>query len=293
MRSRSFPWKINGLIAVLPMLLAGCAGGPRAELVPAPASYFVAPVQPGDSVSAIAQRYRVKEDDLLAMNDFGNGSQLRAGAKIRIPAYAWLRAEPDRARAASQGREMVRAAPAAPKAAPTTRVQVAQSAPVPKAKPASPLPTAAQQSSWFDMDWLSSFSPEKPDPKINATFLWPLKGRVISEFGPAAAGARNDGIDIEAERGEPVHAAAEGTVSYVGNELKGYGNLILLQHDNGFITAYAHSETVTVERGQHVAKGQVIAYAGTTGDVSEPQLHFELRFGTKAINPQPYLVASK
>jgi murein DD-endopeptidase MepM/ murein hydrolase activator NlpD len=96
-----------------------------------------------------------------------------------------------------------------------------------------------------------------------------------------------------AKRGDPIHAAAEGTVSYVGNELKNYGNLILIKHDNGFITAYAHSETVKVMRGQHVATGDVIAYAGATGDVTEPQLHFELRFGTKPINPQPYLVAAK
>ena len=295
MAGRVITRKIRGLLAVLPVLLAGCGGGPppRAELVPAPGSYFMATVQTGDSVSAIAYRYQVKEDDLLAMNDIGNGGQLRAGAKIRIPAYASLRAAPDHIRAASKPREVERSAPLAPKAAPTTRVEIVQAALPPKAKPAISKPPARQQSSWLDMDWLSSFSPDKPDPKINATFLWPLKGRVISEFGPAAAGARNDGINIEAERGEPIHAAAEGTVSYVGNELKGYGNLILIQHDNGFITAYAHSETVTVERGQHVAKGQVIAYAGTTGDVSEPQLHFELRFGTKAINPEPYLVASK
>jgi murein DD-endopeptidase MepM/ murein hydrolase activator NlpD len=143
------------------------------------------------------------------------------------------------------------------------------------------------------MDWLSSFTPEMPDPKISVKFLWPLKGRVISEFGPAASGARNDGINILAERGASIHAAADGTVSYVGSELKSYGNLILIQHDNGFVTAYAHSETITVIRGQHVARGDVIAYAGATGDVTEPQLHFELRLGTKPINPEPYLVAAK
>jgi murein DD-endopeptidase MepM/ murein hydrolase activator NlpD len=295
MTVRSIAWRISGLLAVLPILLAGCAGGqsPRAQLVPAPASYFTATVQSGDSISAIARRYQVKEDDLLAMNDFANGKQLRTGTKIRIPAYASLRTEPDRVAAVSGARNGERPLPTPPKTAPTKPVQVTQATPVPKAKPVSPKSEPAPQSSWLDMDWLSSFSPDKPDPKINATFLWPLKGRVISEFGPAAAGARNDGIDILAKRGEPIHAAAEGTVSYVGNELKGYGNLILIQHDNGFLTAYAHSETVTVERGQHVGKGQVIAYAGATGDVTEPQLHFELRFGTKPINPQPYLVASK
>jgi murein DD-endopeptidase MepM/ murein hydrolase activator NlpD len=252
-------------------------------------------VEPGDSVATLAYRYQVKEDDLLAMNDIPNRKQLRAGSKIRIPAYASLRAQP---KPATEQRQVEAPASAGPKAAPTTRVQVTQAKPLPKAKPAPvkpepPKPEAARQSSWLDMDWLQSFSPEKPDPKINATFLWPLKGRVISEFGAAATGARNDGIDILAARGDPIHAAADGTVSYVGSELKSYGNLILIQHDNGFITAYAHSETVKVMRGQHVARGEVIAYAGATGDVTEPQLHFELRLGTKPINPQPYLVASK
>jgi murein DD-endopeptidase MepM/ murein hydrolase activator NlpD len=295
MMGRSIVWKISGLLAVLPPLLAGCAAGQsaRTQLVPAPGSYFTATVQPGDSLSAIARRYQVKEDDLLAMNDVGSGKQLPAGSKIRIPAYASLRVEAAPVPVGPERRGVEHPLPAPPKAAPTKPVQVTQAAPIPKAKPVSPKPEPAQQSSWLDMDWLSSFSPEKPDPKISATFVWPLKGRVIAEFGPAAAGARNDGIDILAKRGEPVHAAADGTVSYVGNELKGYGNLILIQHDNGFITAYAHSETVTVDRGERVSKGQVIAYAGATGDVTEPQLHFELRLGTKAIDPQPYLVASK
>jgi murein DD-endopeptidase MepM/ murein hydrolase activator NlpD len=295
MRGQSIAFKISGLFAVVSMLLAGCAGGqsPKTELVPAPGSYFTATAEAGDSVSTIARRYRVKEDDLLAMNDFGSGKQLRTGARIRIPAYASVRPPPDGVPAASEQLATERPLPAPPRAAPTTRVQVAQSTPVPKTKPSAPKPAPVHQSSWLGMDWLSSFGPDKPDAKINATFVWPLKGPVIAEFGPAAAGARNNGINIRAKRGEPVHAAAEGTVSYVGDELKGYGNLILIRHENGFVTAYAHSESVTVERGQHVAKGQVIAYAGATGDVTEPQLHFELRLGTKAINPQPYLVASK
>jgi murein DD-endopeptidase MepM/ murein hydrolase activator NlpD len=182
---------ISGLAAILAMPLAACAGGssPRAPLVPAPASYFTATVQPGDTVSAIALRYRVKEDDLLAMNDFSSGKQPRPGARIRIPAYAQvasLRPEMDSPPAASETKPPDSRSAAGPKAAPTTRVEVSRAGPVPKAKPAAP--DAPRQSSWFDMDWLSSFSPEKPDPKVNATFVWPLKGPVISVFGPAAAG---------------------------------------------------------------------------------------------------------
>lgn len=294
MTGRSIPRTLRASTVTLAIVVAGCAGSDSARVPVAPAlgSYFTVIVQPGDSVSGLARQYRVKEDDLLAMNDFALGGQLRTGTRIRIPAYASpasLRPSPAPPATASEVAKPP--APQAPKAAPTSRVQVTKAAPIPKPAPANTPP--AKNPSLMDMDWLSSFTSDKPDPKANTTFLWPLQGQIISEFGPDAAGARNDGIDILAKRGDPVHAAADGTVSYVGNELKGYGNLVLIQHDNGFITAYAHSDTIAVTRGQHVARGDVIAYAGATGDVSEPQLHFELRFGTKAINPKPYLAAGK
>ncbi len=123
--------------------------------------------------------------------------------------------------------------------------------------------------------------------------LWPVQGKIISNFGANATGERNDGINILISRGTPVHAAAEGTVAYVGEELKNYGKLVLIRHEDGYVTAYAHSDAVTVSPGEHVARGQIIGYAGATGDVSEPQLHFELRLGTKPVDPKPYLVASK
>jgi murein DD-endopeptidase MepM/ murein hydrolase activator NlpD len=115
---------------------------------------------------------------------------------------------------------------------------------------------------------------------------------LISSFGQAAGGERNDGINIAAPRGTPVRAAGAGTVTYVGNELKGYGNLVLIRHDNGYVTAYAHSDTVTVSRGDRVARGQIIAYSGATGDVNQPQVHFELRVNTKPVDPVPYLAAT-
>ena len=121
--------------------------------------------------------------------------------------------------------------------------------------------------------------------------MWPLDGVVLSSFGARQNGERNDGINISATGGEEIRAAAAGTVTYVGNELKGYGNLVLIRHDNGFITAYAHADRVTVNKGDRVRQGQVIAYAGATGDVSEPQLHFELRHGTTPVDPRPYLMA--
>jgi murein DD-endopeptidase MepM/ murein hydrolase activator NlpD len=116
-----------------------------------------------------------------------------------------------------------------------------------------------------------------------------MKGRVLSNFGSMSGGERNDGINIAASYGEPIRAAADGTVSYSGNDLKSYGNLVLIRHGDNYVTAYAHSERILVSRGEHVAKGQVIGYAGSTGDVSQPQLHFEIRRGVQPIDPRPLL----
>ena len=127
----------------------------------------------------------------------------------------------------------------------------------------------------------------------SGTFVWPVSGKVISNFGSTLQGERNDGINIATPLGTPIRAAASGSVSYAGNELKGYGNLILIRHDNGYVTAYAHADRLVVGRGDSVLKGQVIGYAGQTGDVTSPQVHFEIRRGVTPVNPQPLLVASR
>ncbi len=124
-------------------------------------------------------------------------------------------------------------------------------------------------------------------------FEWPVKGRVIADFGSTASGERNDEINIATQLGTPIHAAAAGQVSYAGNELKGYGNLVLIRHGGNYVTAYAHAERLIVARGDNVVQGQVIGYAGDTGDVTEPQLHFEIRHGVEPVNPRPLLVASR
>jgi murein DD-endopeptidase MepM/ murein hydrolase activator NlpD len=120
-------------------------------------------------------------------------------------------------------------------------------------------------------------------------FAWPVSGRVISEFGATATGGKNDGINISTPLNAPIHAAASGTVTYAGDELKNYGNLVLIKHTGGYTTAYAHADHLVVTRGDFVARGQVIGYTGQTGDVSAPQLHFEIRSGTAPVNPRGYL----
>ena len=120
-------------------------------------------------------------------------------------------------------------------------------------------------------------------------FSWPLRGRILSEFGAGEDGQRNDGINIAAVYGTPIRAAAAGTVSYAGDQLKDYGNLVLIRHADGYITAYAHAESLTVSKGDVVKRGQVIGYAGDSGGVSEPQLHFEIRHNTTPLDPRPLL----
>jgi len=119
-----------------------------------------------------------------------------------------------------------------------------------------------------------------------AGFRWPAKGRVISGFGK---GGGNDGINIALPEGTPIKAAEAGEVAYAGNELKGYGNLVLIRHPDGWVSAYAHNGDLKVKRGDKIARGQTVATSGQTGNVSSPQLHFELRKGSTPVDPMPHL----
>ncbi len=137
----------------------------------------------------------------------------------------------------------------------------------------------------------NAFKGEAKIPKSQAKkkFAWPVKGKVISDFGGGQAMGGNDGINIAGKLGTPIKAADNGTVVYAGNELKGYGNLVLVRHKDGWITAYAHNNKLAVKKGQAVVKGQKIAEMGKTGGVKTPQLHFEVRYKAKVVNPKKYL----
>jgi len=128
-----------------------------------------------------------------------------------------------------------------------------------------------------------------PDPMSGNSFRWPVKGRVISEFGARPDGGHNDGIDLAVPAGTSVLAAENGVVAYAGNELKGYGNLVLIRHANNWVSAYAHNEEILVKRGDKVRRGQIIAKAGATGSVSQPQVHFELRKGSRPVDPTKFM----
>ena len=128
-----------------------------------------------------------------------------------------------------------------------------------------------------------------PPPRAGKTFLWPLRGRVIATYGEQGRGLHNDGINIAAPRGTPIRAAENGVVAYAGNEIRGFGNLLLIRHAGGYMTAYAHADTLLVKRGDTVHRGQTIARVGATGSVTEPQLHFEIREGSQPVDPQRFL----
>ena len=168
---------------------------------------------------------------------------------------------------------------------------VAAPAPAPAAA-AAPQPRTAENSS---PQKLASLDPTPAvrvatptvDPEETASsrggslaFRWPVKGRVISDFGSKPNGQQNDGMNIAVPEGTAVKAAEDGVVIYAGNELKGYGNLLLVRHSHGCVTAYAHKSELLVKRGEQVKRGQVIAKSGQTGAVASPQVHFEIRKGS-------------
>lgn len=134
--------------------------------------------------------------------------------------------------------------------------------------------------------------PENTGALVQGTgseFRWPARGRVIAGFGGSGG---NEGINIAVPDGTPVKAAGDGTVAYAGSEVKGYGNLVLIRHENGYVSAYAHNGDVEVKRGQKVTRGQTIAKSGQSGNVTSPQLHFEIRKGSTPVDPMRYLASN-
>jgi murein DD-endopeptidase MepM/ murein hydrolase activator NlpD len=134
-----------------------------------------------------------------------------------------------------------------------------------------------------------ALEPPTSPPRSSGAFLWPVRGNVLATYGLRSDGTHNDGINIGAPRGAPILAADAGVVAYTGNELRGYGNLILVKHAGGWISAYAHCDQILVKRGETVSRGQVIARVGSTGNVGDPQLHFELRRGNRPVDPREFL----
>lgn len=281
-------------------------------------------VRPGDTVSEIAEGYGVSMRALVVANNLRPPYTIRVGERLRLPTGADA---PSGVPGNAPGNITVAARQ--PKAAPKPRVDAndvppptpggnkpwsgggqlhfpvsggrttnttvaaAPGTPIPTPRPgaAAPAPPRTQT-----VATTRSFTPAEtravlltPPPKTGRGFTWPVKGRVISGFGPREGGLHNDGINILAPAGSEVRAAENGIVVYAGNELRGFGNLLLVKHDDGYTTAYAHADQLLVGRGDQVQRGQVIATVGQTGNVSQPQLHFEIRKGPRPVDPSKQL----
>jgi len=267
----------------------------------------------GDTLASISGRYGVPMAAILGANGLTSASQITPGRQIVIPVYnpgaSSVAAAPQPVKVAAAGNSVPAPAPApvpprasrpvvqaAPQSAPSRPaekpVQVAKLEP--KAEPAkqevkaapAPAPVEAAKPAEKAPEPTRTASLNPSEVAGGLEFRWPARGRVIAGFG---GNGGNEGINIAVPEGTPVKAAESGTVAYAGNELKGYGNLILIRHDNGWVSAYAHNSELLVKRGDTVRRGQTIAKSGQTGNVSSPQLHFELRRGSSPVDPMPYL----
>lgn len=259
-------------------------------------------VQHGETLHSLARALHVTERVIIEANRLRPPFQLEPGSTLLVP-------EGPRGVASGEAYERVAltappavAVPplaAVPPSAPSPAAHVApqvsvQSVPLtpPPTAPATPAPLSSQSSA-AGSQRATAGRAEPTNPEAAEThggrFAWPVRGRILAGYGAAAGGGRNDGINIGAPRGAPVQAIDAGVVAYAGNELRGYGNLVLIKQPNGWISAYAHCEALLVKKGEKVTRGEIIARVGSSGGVSEPQLHFELRHGNHAVDPREFL----
>ena len=231
----------------------------------------------GDTLLSIARHNHVSVPELAKANNLNPSAKLGLGTKLVVPGHKTVAAAaPAAAPVAVAAVQPVAAAPVPPVtkvAAVDTqqKVRLAQAAPNPE-EPAMASPVKAAEATG-----------------AVPTFRWPVRGKVITAYGAKANGKSNDGINLAVPEGTPVKAADDGVVAYSGNELKGYGNLVLIRHSNGYVTAYAHASELMVKRGDTIRRGQVIAKSGQSGEVQSPQLHFEIRKGSSPVDPLQFL----
>jgi murein DD-endopeptidase MepM/ murein hydrolase activator NlpD len=248
--------------------------------VAGPSSVHV--VNRGDTLISIARRNNVPVGELARANNLDQTAKLSLGMKLTVPgsksAVAAPVAQPVAGAAAP-------AQPVAAVAAPATRMAAAGGPPQ-AARLASATTNVVEEK-----PVVVEQAPVKPSEATGAlpTFRWPVRGKVITTYGAKTNGKSNDGINLAVPEGTPVKAAEDGVVAYSGNELKGYGNLVLVRHSNGYVTAYAHASELMVKRGDTIKRGQIIAKSGQSGEVGSPQLHFEIRKGSSPVDPLQFL----
>src|ERR1700676_733853 len=226
-------------------------------------------VNRGDTLLGIAHRNHVSVAQLAKANRLDSSAKLKLGTKLTVPGAKTATVAPA-------------AQPAVAMMPPATKMAAMPGDSQQKARLAQATTTPPD---------VSAETPIKASEATGAlpTFRWPVRGKVITSYGAKTNGKSNDGINLAVPEGTPVKAAEDGVVAYSGNELKGYGNLVLVRHSNGYVTAYAHASELLVKRGDTIKRGQIIAKSGQSGEVGSPQLHFEIRKGSNPVDPLQFL----
>ena len=266
---------------VIPRQTAVSAAPALAAPVSKPVAVAAAPavhiVNPGDTLLSVARRNHVSLSELARANSLESTAKLRLGMKLTVPGAKTAAAAP----AAQPATIAVAAQPVAAVPAPATKMAAA----------GGPPQSARLAQATATVEDAAVATPVKAAEATGAlpTFRWPVRGKVITTYGAKTNGKSNDGINLAVPEGTPVKAAEDGVVAYSGNELKGYGNLVLVRHSNGYVTAYAHASELMVKRGDTIKRGQIIAKSGQSGEVGSPQLHFEIRKGSSPVDPLQFL----
>ncbi|MGX4771684.1 peptidoglycan DD-metalloendopeptidase family protein [Bradyrhizobium guangdongense] len=265
------PAAVAAAPAVAPKAVAAAA---------APSSFHF--VNHGDTLASIARKNHISAAELARANGLEPSAKLRLGTKLTVPGAKTA------AVAAPLAPAPVTAAPVA------AALQPVAATPVPATKVAAvagPAQSARLAQATTNIEEKPAETPAKAAETTSSlpTFRWPVRGKVITSYGAKTNGKSNDGINVAVPEGTPIKAAEDGVVAYSGNELKGYGNLVLVRHSNGYVTAYAHASELLVKRGDSIKRGQVIAKSGQSGEVASPQLHFEIRKGSSPVDPLQFL----
>ena len=265
-------------VAAAAPALAPAASKPVAAVGTAPSVHIV---NRGDTLMSIARRNNVPVAELAKANNLDQSATLSLGMKLTVPGSKSAAVAPVAQPVA------VAAAPAqpvAPVAVPATKMAAAGGPPQ-SVRLASAATNVVEEKPVVEAASVKSSEATGALP----TFRWPVRGKVITSYGAKTNGKSNDGINLAVPEGTPVKAAEDGVVAYSGNELKGYGNLVLVRHSNGYVTAYAHASELMVKRGDTIKRGQIIAKSGQSGEVGSPQLHFEIRKGSSPVDPLQFL----
>lgn len=263
--------------------MAAVAAAPAAKpvaIMAAPSSSHF--VNRGDTLVSIARKNHISAAELARANGLDPSAKLKLGTKLTVPGAKTA------ALAAPVAAAPVTAAPVAGTLQP---VAAAPALATKMAAAAAPVQSARLAQATANVEEKPAETPAKAAEATGAlpTFRWPVRGKVVTSYGAKTNGKSNDGINLAVPEGTPVKAAEDGVVAYSGNELKGYGNLVLVRHSNGYVTAYAHASELLVKRGDTIKRGQVIAKSGQSGEVASPQLHFEIRKGSSPVDPLQFL----